>query len=238
MKKAYLIPIIAAVVIILGIISWQTSFNTSIGRQFFEGEQETKDALIKDYLDEQSYLQSRIVFLRKEIEDSQKNVEALSENSNLEILEKLKRDVGLSEVQGEGLEILLNDSPDAERGGVELTADQLIQASDLRDIVNILYSADASAVAINKQRVISTSTISSIGTTILVNNTYLAPPFTISVVGDKEIMLQRLLNKDLLPSIYERSKKFKLRFQIYVKKLVTIPIYNGDLKVNYINLVE
>ena len=51
-------------------------------------------------------------------------------------------------------------------------------------------------------------------------------------------MIQRLLNKTLLSSLYERVKNTKIVFEIYKKNGITVPMYNGDLKVDNINLVE
>ncbi len=201
-------------------------------------ELEAREALLKQFLDEQSYLQSRIVTLRKQIEDAQGKIEASSEDVNLSLLENLKSDIGLTEVSGEGLEISLNDSPFAAKVDIEDSEKYRVQASDLRDLVNLLNAASSTAIAINNQRVISNSTISTVGSTILINNTHTAPPFTISAVGDADLMLERVLNKGLLPSLYAKKADTNLTFNIVKKGRVNVPIYNGDLKVEYLNLVE
>ncbi|MBD3360621.1 DUF881 domain-containing protein [Candidatus Peregrinibacteria bacterium] len=220
------------------LFTWQFLSNASVVSDFPADEMEARDELFKDFLDEQSYLQSRIVFLREEIEDFQSEVELQSEVSNVEVLEDLKRDVGLSEVQGEGIEILLDDSPFALRSGSEVSDVELVQAADIRDIVNILYAANAEAISVNNQRIIATSPISSVGTTLLINNSYVAPPFTIKAIGDTEIMLERLLNENFLTSLFDRIRKYKVFFEVSVKNWLTIPIYNGDLKTSYLNLID
>lgn len=215
--------------LVLGLLlSWQFTTNIPVEGNFPTDEITAREELLKSYLDEQSYLQSKIVSLRKEIEDFQSTLELQTEISNLEILESLKAKIGLTTISGPGLEIVLDDK----------TSENLIQASDLRDVINLLNAAKIDAVAINNQRVIAGSGITAIGTNILVNNSHLAPPFVISAAGDTEIMLQRLLNKNLLPSIYERSAKKMIVFEIYKKNLVNIPIYNSELRTNYLNLVE
>ncbi len=197
-----------------------------------------KQDLLKSFLDEQSYLQSRIVSLRKELVKTQDVIDAQTEVANFDRLEALKRDIGLTEVRGEGLQILLGDSPVAIRSGAEASDVHLIQASEIRDVVNILFASGADAVSVNNQRVIATSPISSVGTTILVNNSHIAPPFTIRAVGDTEIMLQRLLNRDSLPAIYEKMRKQGIKFEILKKNVVVIPMYNGDLRTKHINLID
>ena len=211
---------------------------TPIVGGFPSDEVVAKQDLLKSFLDEQAYLQSKIVSLRKDMLEIQDDIDTQTEEINFERLESLKSDVGLTEVRGEGLEISLKDSPVAERDSGEVSDTYLVQASDLRDLVNILFAAGAGAISINGQRVISTSPIISVGTTILINNSHVAPPFTIQAVGDTDMMLQRLLNRNLLPSLYEKVEEYGIGFDILKKNLVVVPIYNADLKVNHIKIVK
>lgn len=220
------------------LLTWQFNTEVPIEGNFPSDEVEAREELLKKFLDEQSYLQSRIVSLRKQIEESQNKLEEQTEFVNLELLENLKKDVGLTEVTGPGIEILLNDSPPSIRDDIDANESYRVQASDLRDIVNILNAASAEAISINNQRVISTSPISSVGTTILVNNAHIAPPFNISAVGDTDLILERLLNQSLLPVIYNKRKNYGVVFDIFKKIRINIPIYNGDLKVNYLTPVK
>lgn len=218
------------------LLTWQFLTNVPIESSFPVDEVTAREDLLKSYLDEQAYLQSRIVSLRSEIDEAQQSLNAEIEKSNLEIVEGLKRIVGLTEAVGPGLEIVLDDSPLAIKDPNEVS--NRIQASDLRDMVNILNAASAEAISINGQRVIATSSISAVGNTILINNSHASAPFTISAVGDSELMLERILTKNLLPNIYGKHEKNGIKFEILKKNRISVPIYNGDLKVNYINLVE
>ena len=238
MNKHFITVFLISGVIIGVLLTWQFSASVPLSTDFPSDEIEAKEDLLKEYLDEQSYLQSRIVSLREQINESQISIETQSEVFNIDFLNKLKKNVGLTEVSGSGIEILLDDSPFAFREGADVTDSHLVQASDIRDIVNLLNSANVYAISVNNQRIIATSPISSVGTTILVNNAYIAPPFTITAVGDTESILQRLLDPVLLPDLYERAKKSNIVFEIAKKNITTVSIYNGDLKTNYINLVE
>lgn len=197
-----------------------------------------KEDLIKEYQDEQSALQSRIVFLRKQIEDAQTEIEKNQQNTNLDLLSTLEVNLGLKEVTGEGLEIQLDDSRFAVREGANVSDINLVQASDIRDIVNLLNAANAEAISVNDQRVIATSPISSLGTTILVNNAYITTPIVIRAVGDQEVITQRLLTKNFLPSLYKRVKDNHLYFKIFKKTVLSIPIFNSELKADHINISE
>jgi len=194
--------------------------------------------LLKEYIDEQGYLQSRIVTLRSKIDATQKTIENHIKTANVEKLDELKKEMGITEIKGKGLEILIDDGKLNQKDTNKNLGDALVQASDIRDIVNILRASHAEGISVNNQRIISTSAISSVGTALLVNNSYIIPPIYIHAVGDQEMMLQRLLNKTLIPSIYDRRAKKNIIFQIITKNTVLIPVYNSDLKADYINLVK
>jgi len=238
MKKSILTILFLTGAIAGLLITWQLKMEVPLTSNYPVDELEARDELFNSYLNEQSYLQSRIVYLRQQIEESQALIESQAEVSNLEILEKLKKKIGLTEIIGSGVEIRLDDSPFASREGAEVKDAQLVQASDIRDIVNLLNASNAEAISINNQRVIATSPITSVGTTILVNNAYIAPPISISAVVNSEAVLGRILNETLLPELYSRVKNANIVFEIVKKNTVSVPIYNGSLNTNYINLVE
>lgn len=236
-KDPFIILVVIGIVTGL-LLTWQFATGLPLSSNFPTDEIEARDELLNDFLDEQGYLQSRIVFLRNEIDEAHKVIEEQSEIASLPFLDDLKQDIGLSEIRGAGVEILLDDSPFAIREGVEVSDENLVQAADIRDIVNVLNAANADAISVNNQRVIATSPITSVGTSLLINNAYVAPPFTINAVGDSEIILQRLLNESLLAELYERVSTNHLSMQISVKNIVDIPIYNGNLRTNYLNLID
>lgn len=238
MKKGLIYSLLLPGILIGIFLAFHFGTASPLGGPLPSDEVESRDALIKDFLDEQGYLQSKIVSLRNEIESAQGEISIQSEEYGLSVLEKLKEDIGLTEKRGTGLSILLDDSPSVSRDALEVSDHELIQASDLRDVVNLLRAAGAEAISVNSQRVIATTPISSVGTTILINNVYITPPFNINAVGDKDVLLQRVLNKELLPSLYEKGIKNNIIFEIALKDMITIPVYNGDIKANYLNLIN
>ncbi|MBI4235434.1 DUF881 domain-containing protein [Candidatus Peregrinibacteria bacterium] len=235
-KLTIVFGIVGVLIGVMLTFQFQTSMPLSL--DFAADEALARENLFKEFLDEQLYLQDRIINLRGEISQTEADLNIQSETANLEILESLKMEVGLSKVHGIGLTITLQDGKNAVREGANVSDKDLVQASDIRDLINILFASNADAIAINDQRVIASSAIASVGTTILVNNAYITPPFLISAVGDSDIMLQRILNDSLLKGLHERNKKQNILFKIVVKNIMTIPIYSGDLKTNYLNLVN
>ncbi len=234
----YFLPFLGITGFLLGLlVSWQFSSDVPIEGNFPTDEITAKEELLSSLLNDQSYLQSRIVSLREEIESVQSEVSSQSELSKLEILDQIKEKAGLTELGGEGLLITLDDSPLADRSEVLLNDSTLVHASDIRDVINALNAGNAESISINNQRVISSTSISSVGATVLVNNSPITPPFEIKAIGDKELMLQRLMDENLLPEVYQNVSKTGIRFNIEPQVYISVPIYNGDLQTDYINLV-
>ncbi|MFD1507667.1 DUF881 domain-containing protein [Georgenia yuyongxinii] len=90
---------------------------------------------------------------------------------------------GQTRVRGEGLVIELADSRAAQEGAPG-TEDERVQDIDLQVLVNALWASGAEAIAIDGQRLGSTSAIRAAGQTILVNLVPVVSPYVVEVVGD------------------------------------------------------
>lgn len=201
-------------------------------------ELNAKDELLKEFIQEQSYLLNRTKDLREKIEEKQVEIAKETETYNLNFLEDLKKVSGLKGINGQGVEITFSDKSGSVRGG-EIFEDQgLVMASDIRDIVNALLSGQADAISINNQRILSGSVISSVGNTILINNIHSSSPFLIKAVGEPQSIISSLQNKYLLSDLFFRIENQGLKFIVEINDEVYVPPYNGDFKVSYINLVE
>jgi uncharacterized protein YlxW (UPF0749 family) len=192
-----------------------------------------QEELIRDYVDDQAMLKSKIVTLRAKIEENQEKMRQTSKDNNLEALKELKNDIGLSSSKGPGVEIKLSDGFFVNRENIEEVDQSLVQASDLRDIVNLLRSAKATAIAINDQRVIASTPISSVGNTIMVNNYHVLPPFNITAIGDPELIMPLLADANSLPDLQSRISQFKIRFSAEAKDALSAPVYNGNLTTRF-----
>ncbi len=197
-------------------------------------EMEVQQQLIKSYLDDQALLKSKIVSLRQRIDENQAKLSESKNNGSLEVLQSLKADVGLDVSRGSGVEITLNDGAKAQRANETELGNYLVNAADLRDLINLLRTTKARAIAINGQRIITSSPISSVGNTILVNNFHLLPPFNITAIGDSTVMMQILNDSTSLPDLYKRAKNKQILLEYKAEENMTAPVYNGDLRLKYI----
>lgn len=195
---------------------------------------EARKDLIKDYVDEQSLLQAKITTSHKDIEIIQKQNEEFISKGKLIDLENLKKKIGVTEIEGSGIDITLNDSPNITRETLLPSDKSLIHPSDLRDIINLLWANRAEAIMVNNQRIIATTPISSAGSSILVNNVYIVPPITISAIINPDLFWSRMQEKSVLTDLKIRIAKKEIQFAVISRQLISVPIYTGDFKLKYI----
>lgn len=99
--------------------------------------------------------------------------------------------LGLTDVEGKGIEITIKDDPNASTQTISVLEDissHIVHDGDLRVIVNELKNAGAEAISINDQRLVSTSAITCIGNVIKVNDEKVSSPFVIKAIGFPERM--------------------------------------------------
>ncbi|MBD3328215.1 DUF881 domain-containing protein [Candidatus Peregrinibacteria bacterium] len=211
-------------------------FKSSIpASTFVSDEIEAQKEIVDSFLADQSLLKNKIVGLRETIAEKQDEAKIYVEENNLEKLKQLKNVIGLESMRGPGVLISLDDGPFIDRSNAERISQSLINASDLRDVVNLLRAADAEAISINDQRIIATTPITSVGNTILVNNFHLLPPFDISAIGEAELILQRLDEEGTLTDLKKRANELKINMDIEIKDGLMVPAYNGNLSTKYLS---
>jgi uncharacterized protein YlxW (UPF0749 family) len=183
---------------------------------------------------EQDEYKKQISDLEKTISVDQeglKEIKNVSEES-IEELRKAKAEAGLLPLEGEGIFITLGDSGDISDGGV---GSFLIHASDLRDLINLLWLAEARACSINNERVIFTSSIDCLVNTMMVNNTHVVSPYKISAIVNQKKINSFLEDDRYLVDLKNRITKNNLVFTVEYKKQVKIPAYSSTLLFNYLN---
>ncbi len=198
---------------------------------------QAQEELIKSYNDDQALLKSKILTLRKQIDEKQKESGTTVQKNNLDILGELKKEIGLEIAKGDGIEIIIDDSVFAKRDSIQ-NPESLVNAADLRDIVNVLFSAQFKAVSINDQRVIASTPINSVGNTILVNNSHVLPPFVILGIGDVDFILQNLNDPKILADMKKRLKAQKIRFSFKQKSNLVLPVYSSGFQLKYVRPIN
>ena len=99
--------------------------------------------------------------------------------------------LGLSEVKGEGLQIVIADNNTGtlknESEALDLSS-QVVHYDDLIEVINALNNAGAEAISINGQRIIQTTAITCEGNVIKINGQKVSSPFTRKAIGSQGLL--------------------------------------------------
>ena len=165
--------------------------------------------------------------LQEQIESATKNNSELEEAKNQ--INDGNKMIGLTEVTGPGIILTIADS-DIDSSSVLDPSNFIIHDIDLLKVVNELKNAGAEAIAINGQRVISTTAIICGGNIININGERIGSPFTIQAIG----LPETLANLDRPGGYLKDLRERKIQVDLKKSNNITIPKYSGVLNLKYI----
>jgi uncharacterized protein YlxW (UPF0749 family) len=184
---------------------------------------------------EQTWLKQQITDLRRQITAHQEQ-SALDKASFAEINQALRREqslAGLTDLTGPGLTIVVDDSPLKQLPIGSDPEDYLIHEYYLRDIINALWAGGAEAISLNGERIVPTTSVYCVGSTILVNSTRLSPPYVFYVIGDQQAAIDSLNDEGLLKEFKEHVRVYGLQYKVEQTNEVTVPAFDGILRAKY-----
>ena len=195
------------------------------------GQSELKSEILK-ISEKYENLSEELDKIEKQLEKERQS--STSNNSELAILEESIKEknlaLGLTEVTGTGVEIVLDDGDTPITSNLFVnTSDLLVHDGDLINVVNELLNADAEAISINGQRIVSTTAIECDGNVIKINGTKMGAPFEITAIGYPEYLSGISRPGGTLELLETRGVKVSITKQNSVK----IPKYLGTFKFNF-----
>ncbi|MCR4399014.1 MAG: DUF881 domain-containing protein [Firmicutes bacterium] len=130
--------------------------------------------------------------LQQEVADLRGKLAEMAEGKNViatltDQLQAAQMMAGLTALEGPGVTVVMDDSKRPSLPGDDPNA-FIIHDDDILSVVNELRAAGAEALSINGQRVISKTEIRCVGPTISVNGVRIAPPITITAIGDPQTL--------------------------------------------------
>lgn len=174
--------------------------------------------------------------LEEELEKEREN--SASNNSNLTTLEESIKEkniaLGLTEVTGTGIKLVLNDGNTPTINYLGNVSDLLVHDGDLIRVVNELFNAGAEAISINGQRVVNTTAIECDGNVVKINGTKTGAPFEINAIGYPEQLAGIARPGGTVETLESRGLIVTLTKQNSIK----IPKYAGTIKFNYATNME
>ena len=230
--------------LILGLMCVVLSFGIAVQIKTINGtgttistnakENELRDAVLKSK-EKYDNLYKELDKMEKQLEIERTN--STQNNTELAELENTIKEgnkvLGLSEVKGNGIIITVDDNSNIASNTWYADPNWLIVHDiDIINIVNELKNADAEAISINGQRIVSTSAIECDGNVIKVNGQKIAAPFVIKAIGLPELLMS--LNRFGGYIDYLRDERF---LNVDVEKIdkedIVIPKYTGVIKFEY-----
>ena len=142
--------------------------------------------------------------------------------------------VGLTEVRGPGMTIVLDDADAPNPIPDGLTGDDyIVHQQDVQGVVNALWRGGASGVTVMGQRLISTSAVRCVGNTVILQGRVYSPPFVIAGVGDVRALRQALEEDDSVRFFRAWAKEVGMRYEATVSRELVLPAYAGPLLTEY-----
>lgn len=178
---------------------------------------------------QQEELKAQLAALRTELEDLQRT--AASQTGAAQglqtRLDELRGLAGLTPARGPGVVVTLDAVPTPAGPPDRPTC----FAPDLTDITNAAWRAGAIAISINGERVVVSSSVYCVGSTIVVNGALTAAPFEIAAVGDAAAILAAIDDPQQLRDLKSRRDERSVVFRTAQVTDLSIDAYTGPVSV-------
>lgn len=135
---------------------------------------------------------------------------------------------------GPGLTITLDDAdfdrPVPDGAGPD---DLVVHQQDLQGVVNALWEGGAEGLMIMDQRVISTSAVTCVGSTLRLQGRVYSPPYVIRAVGDTDGMQDALGDSPVVSLYRDYARVFGLGYEVEQRPSMDLPVFDGSLEMQF-----
>lgn len=183
---------------------------------------------------QQDDLKVQILTLRERIQTIERQGEGsagLVSQLNAQ-LEQARIAAGLIPLIGTGIVLQLEDSqePVPQDGSA---SDYLVGSRDIRTVVDELWGAGAEAIAINGERITPATAIIDIGSSLLVNSAYLAPPYQVTALGPRDLYERLSQSPGFTDFVRSRAEAYGIRLSFAEPDSVDMPAFVGTVTLRY-----
>ncbi|MEP6693371.1 MAG: DUF881 domain-containing protein [Chloroflexota bacterium] len=187
----------------------------------------------KTLQNEQAALKLQLADLRAQLDKIQTSASTQTGASKelQAAIDRLKLVAGLTERAGDGVIITLDDARGA--SAAKDVEKSICHNTDLTDIVNQAWRGGAESIAVNDERIVGSSSIYCVGSTIMVNGTLMSPPFAVAVIGPQNELLATYDDPTQLRDIKQRRDVYGLGFRVSRATGLHLPPYRSALNVRY-----
>ena len=176
-------------------LAYQTANEASSSETINDSPWQAEEDLQNEVLEEQQenrQLADEISGVQSEIQQYEEDIAEQEEQyfNQVEDIERLRMVTGNVSVEGEGVEIRLDDSEYVH--GEDDPNQFIVHEHHIQEVVDELYAAGAEAVAINGQRLAKDSYIYCVGPVVEVDTYTSFAPFEITAIGDQDTLEESL----------------------------------------------
>ncbi len=186
---------------------------------------------LKNEQEKNAELYKQLLQAKQDIESFQQDA-AQSDSYSQTLLTQLQRAellAGLTNVEGAGVQVTLNDSV-ATTNLVENANAYIIHDLDILQVVNELRDAGAEAISLNGERIVSTSEIRCAGSTVSINNNRYSVPYVITAIGDPTNLENALLMRN---GVVDNLTFYGIDVEVKKVSAMKIGPYTGSLNFKY-----
>jgi uncharacterized protein YlxW (UPF0749 family) len=198
-------------------------------------------SIVENLERENERYETEIAQIRAQIEELQK--QESEGNGSLKILneklENARATAGHTALEGPGITLRLDDRNAAlevarKEGGSINYWNYLVHDSDLVNLVNDLKLGGAEAIAINGERIITTSDIKCGGFIVFTNGTRLGAPYVITALGNPDLLEETVKNGFTYNTLI--FQEYPL--QIVKSESLIAPPYRGSYRLKFSEVVK
>ena len=191
---------------------------------------ETLQSLYNDVVEERDGLTEQVGQLQSELELYRQQAASGDEGSEAlkTELEQMEITAGLTDVEGPGVTVVLEDSTQANVTGDE--ADYLIHDNDILSVINELRSAGAEAISLNGERILATSEVRCTGAVVTGNGRRYAAPYVIFAIGDPDPLYSALTMRN---GVVDILSQWGITVRVTASDQLLIPAYSGTVDYQY-----
>lgn len=131
-------------------------------------------------------------------------------------------------VNGTGLTVQLNDAPaDSPRRGNVSPDVLVVHQQDLQAVMNALWAGGAEAMALQDQRVVSTSAFRCVGNVLRLHGRVYSPPYQVRAIGDPHALRAALDASSAVRAYVRDSVQVGLGWQLTDSTDLQLPAYSA-----------
>ncbi|GAA1172085.1 DUF881 domain-containing protein [Ornithinimicrobium humiphilum] len=178
--------------------------------------------------------------LRAEVDALQQRVDTSETRELTRAADAVAPAVGTAPVTGPAVRVTLDDAGytlDTLPEGFSVD-DVVVHQQDLQGVVNALWAGGAEAIMVQDQRIVSTSAVQCVGSTLFLQGRVYSPPYTVTAVGDPASLLAALEADPVVSTYRGWAEAIGLGYAVEQLEEAELPAFTGVFRARYARVAD